>query len=110
MLAERAPAVPLRGSAWLVDQAARVQGDLVAEGLKVADVVADGALGAAAGVVEVGPRSTKSTAGSDSRCQMMVRMERPTATMALHPAACDPSRSLPAPLRSAGTRSPTHSH
>ena len=30
-----------------------------------------------------GPRSWKRASGSDSKCQTMTRMERPTATMAL---------------------------
>jgi len=58
-----------------------LQGDLVAECLKVADVVADGPLRAAADVVEVGAEVDEVGLGV-GRCQTMTRMERPTATMA----------------------------
>jgi hypothetical protein len=59
-----------------------VEGDLVAEGFQVVDVVADGPLRAAAGVVAAGAEVDEVGLGSDSRCQPMTRMERPPATMA----------------------------
>ena len=59
-----------------------MEGDLVAERFELAEVVALGALGVDAGVVEAGARSWKRASGSASRCQLMTRMERPTATMA----------------------------
>ena len=58
------------------------EGDLVAQGLELADVVALGAVGVDAGVVEAGAQVVEATVGSASRCQTITRMERPTATMA----------------------------
>jgi hypothetical protein len=60
-----------------------LEGDLVAEGLQLAEVVALGALGVDAGVVEAGAEVAEAGVGSASRCQTMTRMDRPTATMAL---------------------------
>jgi len=59
-----------------------LEGDGVAEGFELADVVALLAFGADAGVVKSEPRSWKLAPGLDSRCQTMTRIERPTATMA----------------------------
>jgi hypothetical protein len=59
-----------------------LQGDLVAERLELADVVALGALWVDGGVVEAGAQVVEAGVGSARRCQMMIRMERPTATMA----------------------------
>jgi hypothetical protein len=58
------------------------EGDLVAERLQLAEVVALATLGVAGGVVE--PRAEVAEAGGGwaSRCQTITRMERPTATMA----------------------------
>ena len=58
------------------------EGDHVAEGFELADVAAYLAFGCDAGVVEVGADSRMRASGSDRRCQTMIRMERPTATMA----------------------------
>jgi hypothetical protein len=59
-----------------------LEGDLVAERLELADVVALGAIGVVAGVVEAGAEVVEAGVGSASSCQTMTRMERPTATMA----------------------------
>jgi hypothetical protein len=59
-----------------------LQGDPVAEGFQLADVVALGTFGVDAGVVEAGSKIVIAGGGSASRCQTMIRMERPTATMA----------------------------
>jgi len=60
-----------------------LEGDLVAEGFELTDVVAFLAFGSDAGVVVVGSEVGKTASSSDSRCQTMTRMERPTATTAL---------------------------
>ena len=59
------------------------EGDGEAEHLDLPDVVAELAVGNGAGLVVAGPRSVNRAAGSASRCQMMTRMERATATWAL---------------------------
>jgi hypothetical protein len=60
----------------------RFEGDLVAQGLELADVVALGALAVVAGVVQASTEVVIAGLWSASRCQTMTRMERPTATMA----------------------------
>jgi hypothetical protein len=60
----------------------RFEGDLVAEDLQLADVVAPGALRTKAGVVAADAQSWNRTVGSASRCQTITRMDRPTATIA----------------------------
>jgi hypothetical protein len=59
-----------------------LEGDCVAEGFELADVVAFLAVWADAGVVEVRAQVVEVVSGSASRCQMLMRMERPTATIA----------------------------
>jgi hypothetical protein len=59
-----------------------LEGDLVAEGFELADVVALGAFSVDAGVVEASAEVVVRRLGSASRCQTMIRIERPTATMA----------------------------
>ena len=59
------------------------EGDPVVEGLELADVVAPGTFGAEVVVVEVAAEVVEAGRGSDSRCQMMTRMDRATATRAL---------------------------
>jgi hypothetical protein len=59
-----------------------LEGDLVAEGLELADVVALGAFGTDPGVVEASAEVVEVGLWSDSRCQAMTRMDRPTATIA----------------------------
>ncbi len=58
------------------------EGDSVAEGFELADVVAPLAFRADAVIVEPGAEVVEAGLGSDSRCEMMTRMKRPTATMA----------------------------
>jgi hypothetical protein len=58
------------------------EGDLAAEGFELADVVALAALGVDPGVVEARAEVLVVDVGSASRCQTMIRTERPTATMA----------------------------
>jgi hypothetical protein len=65
-----------------VGSGGRLQGDGVAEGLQLADVVALVAVGVDVAVVEVGTEIVETSVGSASRCQQMIRMERPTATTA----------------------------
>ena len=56
--------------------------DGVAEGFELADVLAAKAVGVDAPGVEVRAEVGVAGSGSESRCQMMTRMERPTATLA----------------------------
>jgi hypothetical protein len=64
------------------DSGGGFEGDLVAEGLGLAEVVALGPLRVEAGVVEAGAQVVEPYVGSDSRCQTMTELDRPTATMA----------------------------
>ena len=59
------------------------EGDPVAHGGELGDVVAQPALGGDSVGVVVGAEVAKRAAGLESRCQMMTRMERATATRAL---------------------------
>jgi hypothetical protein len=59
-----------------------VEGDGVAEGLQLADVLTDLAGGVGAGGVVVRAEVDECVSSSESSAQMMTRMERPTATIA----------------------------
>jgi hypothetical protein len=67
---------------WAVGSDGGLEGDGVAEGFELADVVALAAFGVDAGGVEPRAEVVEAASGSDSRCQAMTRMERPVATMA----------------------------
>ena len=60
-----------------------VDGHVQAEGVELAEVAADIAVAAGLLVVPAGARSVNLAAGSARRGQMMIRIERPTAHMAL---------------------------
>lgn len=60
-----------------------VDGHVNVEGRELAEVTADLAVAPGPLVVPVGPRSVNLAAGSARRCQMMIRMDLPTAHMAL---------------------------
>ena len=59
-----------------------LEGDGVAEGFELADVAALAPFGVDTGGVEARAEVVKLGVGSESRCQVMTRMDRPMATMA----------------------------
>jgi hypothetical protein len=58
------------------------EGDFVAEGFELSDVVAAFGRGVDVAVVEVGTEVVEAGVGWASRCQMITSSDRPTATMA----------------------------
>ena len=71
-----------------------LEADLVAEGLELVEVGAFLALGIDPLVIEVGSQVVVAGGGSDSRCQMITRMERPIAFFLPRRRAMRPARAM----------------